>query len=153
MKSIELTQSQIQAKDTGATMFMLPINKKHPSSYVIRPKDAPIQVDDKDIFVKEEFFEYEDIKTQYFTYSRAVKRPASQMTKEQSWNNFEKCVDVKIVNPKDICGNDKANIIGQEDYLGYIEDKFEEFYNQQMKEQNLDRTYQDNDYVFLIEFK
>ena len=153
MKSIELTQSQIQAKDTGATMFMLPINKKHPSSYVIRPKDAPIQVGDKNIFVKENFLDYDEIKCGYVTYSKAVKRPASQMTKEQSWNNFEKCVDVKIVNPKDICGNDKANIIGQEDYLGYIEDKFEEFYNQQMKEQGINRTYEDNDYVFLIEFK
>ena len=29
---------------------------------------------------------------------------------------------------------------------------FESFYNQQMKEQNINRTYEDNDYVFLVEF-
>ena len=29
---------------------------------------------------------------------------------------------------------------------------FDDWYNQQMKEQNINRTYKDNDYVFLVEF-
>ena len=29
---------------------------------------------------------------------------------------------------------------------------FDDWYNQQLKEQNINRTYEDNDYVFLVEF-
>ena len=78
---------------------------------------------------------------------------ASQMTKDQSRYSFKECTNIQVVRVADICGNDKANIIGEEDKFGYILDDFKSFYNQQLKEQNINRTYSDNDYVFLVEFE
>lgn len=179
MKSIELTQSQIKAKEAGASMFLFPIKNIKNNIYLDEffIKDyAPVQKGDKDIFVQEEFEEeysgriiykekvipdehglvyFEDefqdfIPYEYLDY---VWQSAQQMTKEQSRYSFAECIDFRAVRVKNICGNHKAEIMGMADYLGYIQDKFESFYNQQLKEKNINRTYEDNDYVFLAEFK
>ena len=173
MKSIVLTPSQIKAKEADATMFIIPIEisnfckdvgntlddiekcfiSNNALTYSIyfrtdyrQTSEIPIQVGDKNIFVKENFLDYDEIKCGYVTYSKAVKRPALQMTKEQSWNNFEECIDIKIVRVQDIPTLCIPKITARTEMLY-------SFYNQQMKEQGINRTYEDNDYVFLIEFK
>lgn len=211
-KGIELTQSQIKAYESGATMFLFPIKFNDSGSYskldfyatlsnnpsatdcenygmgrgcdcdcpVLNRGEcelqfnensnllieilSPIQKGDKNIFVQEEFvkckqcgcimynFNYyedsncpkcnEDFITEKAFYS------SNQMTKEQSRYSFSECIDVRVVRVQDIPFKDYPK-------LGFILLKlsFEEFYNQQLKEQNINRTYKDNDYVFLPEFK
>lgn len=185
-KGIELTQSQIKAYESGATMFLFPIKFNDSGSYskldfyatlsnnpsatdcenygmgrgcdcdcpVLNRGEcelqfnensnllieilSPIQKGDKDIFIQEDFI------LSHGTLSYKAKTPnewnywykASQMTKEQSRYSFGECIDVKVVRVQDI-----ENI------------SIEELYNQQMKEQNINRTYKDNDYVFSVEFK
>lgn len=221
MKSIELTQSQIKALQSGATMFLFPINfiddfkmKKIKDDYnyynkifthnkkeqeefeyilsvwnlnkctncrynlcisdcssivtfnifnktmnrdnvvdCINILDSPIQKGDKDIFVKEEFqlngYDFWNViyKNTCLNIPTPFKWiPASQMTKEQSRYSFSECIDVKIVKVQDITYEQISDI--QID----CSITFKDFYNQQMKEQNINRTYEDNDYVFLVEF-
>ena len=210
-KGIELTPAQIKALQSGATMFLLPIdiNKisinlneenglyfnsayKFECSYC-KGKDSqctdcygkgyiwdldceskeefiakysPIKKGDKDIFVQEEFTTDSDeeygINDELVYYSdtedylfgthednpqkyRNQWLPASQMTKEQSRYSFNECIDIKVVRVQEINIKDIPKI-QTEMWM------FDDWYNQQMKEQNINRTYEDNDYVFLIEF-
>ena len=214
MKSIELTQSQIKALQSGATMFLLPIdiNKisinlneenglyfnsayKFECSYC-KGKDSqctdcygkgyiwdldceskeefiakysPINKGDKDIFVKEEFqlngYDFWNViyKNTCLNIPTPFKWiPASQMTKEQSRYSFSECIDVKVVKVQDwIKYLDTKNKKAIESFTFHVSNEpisqkrrraFESFYNQQLKEQNINRTYEDNDYVFLVEF-
>ena len=195
-KSIELTQSQIKALQSGATMFIFPIelqgftmlernefkeitcehcgNIMYESYNYICPncegsmcyRNFPLHKGDKDIFVQEEFTTdsdeeygindelvyYSDTEDYWFgTHEdnpqkyRNQWQPASKMTKEQSRYSFNECIDVRVVRVQEINIKDIPKI-QTEMWM------FDDWYNQQMKEQNINRTYEDNDYVFLVEF-
>ena len=167
-KGIELTPTQIKALQSGATMFLFFAN-----NYRIESKfdEAifPINKGDKDIFVKEEFqlngYDFWNViyKNTCLNIPTPFKWiPASQMTKEQSRYSFSECIDVKVVRVQDwIKYLDTKNKKAIESFTFHVSNEpilqkrrraFESFYNQQMKEQNINRTYEDNDYVFLIEF-
>ena len=132
-------------------------------------KYSPIQKGDKDIFVQEEFWQYENdilyksnsdsdeemlLNGDYEPTSSFIWSNASQMTKEQSRYSFSECIDVKIVKIQTIREHEILRIFGN--YTNrhiYLYCDFRDFYNKQMQEQNINRTYEDNDYVFLVEFK
>lgn len=119
-------------------------------------KYSPIQKCDKDIFVQEEFqlngYDFWNViyKNTCLNIPTLFKWiPAYQMTKEQSRYSFNECIDVRVIRIQDITIKDISKLMWEEDWIvGAIE----YLYNQQMKEQNIDRTYEDNDYVFLVEF-
>lgn len=126
-----------------------------------------IQKGDKNIFVKEKFVECGDKiyrVGEHSLFDNDDYTNASEMTKEQSRYSFSECIDVKVVKPQDdITPKEMEKIIGS-NYINSgnsicIEDlnillaDFKNFYNQQMQELNLNKTYKNNDYVFLIEFK
>lgn len=96
---------------------------------------------------------------------------SSEMTKDQSRYSLSECIDVQIIKPDFIA---KTGYFGgadlKEDILkclglrrvGYMSKEcyeetglklFVDFYNQQLKEQKINRTYNDNDYIFLAKFK
>lgn len=78
------------------------------------------------------------------------------MTKEQSRYSFSECIDVRVVRVQDIVYEDKLNICQKFTYVknAFWRTKyFKDFYNQQLKEQNINRTCENNDCVFLVEFK
>lgn len=181
MKSIELTQSQIKALQSGATMFIFPISdydlNRINKGYSIGDS-IPINKGDKDIFGQEEFWQYENdilyksnsdsdeemlLNGDYEPTSSFIWSNASQMTKEQSRFSFNECIDVRIVKVQDwIKYLDTKNKKAIESFTFHVSNEpisqkrrraFESFYNQQMKEQNINRTYEYNDYVFLVEFK
>lgn len=182
MNKIELTKSQIEAYASGATVFMFPIHKDVLffgvaawfSKNKVSPFDSywykealksfsPVKIGDKDIFVQEDFMicepeNYHEYKIQgtYISYDTKSTNhfgmewfSASEMTKEQSRYSFEECLDVKIVKVQEIefCETQKISP------LFPYRNEFKDFYNNQLKELNIDRTYEDNDYIFLIEFK
>lgn len=175
-KSIILTPTQIKAYKAGASMFLFPVDnqddlamgikvlgQKAVNEFILRY--APIQAGDKDIFVQEEFAVHDDGSVVYNDYENfhddvilyeAQYFKFSQMTKEQSRYSFSECIDVKIVRANDITLAQMEFILGKRVMVGdatpYMIEYFYETYNQQMKEQNINRTYEDNDYVFLIEF-
>lgn len=203
-KGIELTPSQIKALQSGATMFLFPIdiNKisinlneenglyfnsayKFECSYC-KGKDSqctdcygkgyiwdldceskeefiakysPIQKGDKDIFVQEYAYQtdigkmYYNVRSEagsyYIPKENGTLIVASQMTKEQSRYSFSECIAVRVIRIQDITIKDISKLMWEEDWIvGAIE----YLYNQQMQEQNINRTYEDNDYVFLVEF-
>lgn len=226
MKSIELTQSQIKALQSGATMFLftidnenISIDSRNPDVFLsaykfecsyCKGKDSqctdcygkgyiwdldceskeefiakysPIQKNDKDIFVQEEFTTdsdeeygindelvyYSDTEDYWFgTHEDNPQKyrnqwlPASKMTKEQSRFSFNECIDARIVKVQDwIKYLDTKNKKAIESFTFHVSNEpisqkrrraFESFCNQQMQEQNINRTYEDNDYVFLVEF-
>ena len=140
---------------------------------------APIQKGDKDIYIKEEFGISISGTTAYLKdYTKVDKRvianlivwkPASQMTKEQSRYTIKECIDVRVVRVQDIArkgyfdgayikedilkglGLSWIGYFNRESYeeIGY--DLFVKLYNNQLKEQKINRTYEDNDYIFLCE--
>lgn len=203
-KGIELIPSQIKALQSGATMFLFPIdiNKisinlneenglyfnsayKFECSYC-KGKDSqctdcygkgyiwdldceskeefiakysPIQKGDKDIFVQEYAYQtdigkmYYNVRSEagsyYIPKENGTLIVASQMTKEQSRYSFSECIAVRVIRIQDITIKDISKLMWEEDWIvGAIE----YLYNQQMQEQNINRTYEDNDYVFLVEF-
>jgi len=126
--------------------------------------------------------DFKDSNTYYdwCDYLGVESQDASQMTKEQSRYTISECIDVRVVRVRDIdifdaeelginiddsiCWRDYEKIIKgtsnpyylpmyDECPLEDIRIRIESFYNQQMQEQNINRTYEDNDYVFLIEIK
>ena len=154
-KSIELTRSQIKALESGATMFIFPVECSGGASWdcekTIIKELSTIQKGDKNIFVQEEFWEHETKTVFYKTDNENIRndkswQPASQMTKEQSRYSFNECIDAKAIRVQEINIKDIPKI-QTEMWM------FDDWYNQQMKEQNINRTYEDNDYVFLVEFK
>ena len=164
-KGIELTPIQIKALESGATMFIFPISdydlNRINKGYSIGDS-IHINKSDKDIFVQEEFqlngYDFWNViyKNTCLNIPTPFKWiPASQMTKEQSRYSFSECIAVRIVKVQDITYEDKLKICQK---FTYVENAFwrtkyfKDFYNQQMKEQNINRTYEDNDYVFLVEF-
>ena len=166
-KGIELTPAQIKALQSGATMFLFFAN-----NYRIESKfdEAifPINKGDKDIFVQECAYQtdigkmYYNVRSEagsyYIPKENGTLIVASQMTKEQSRYSFNECIDAKAIRVKDITIELKIKIIGHiNTNMELNKDAYNEnfiyHYNQQLKEQNINRTYKDNDYVFLVEFK
>ena len=202
-KPIELTQSQIKAKEAGATMFLftidnenISIDSRNPDVFLsaykfecsyCKGKDSqctdcygkgyrwdldceskeefilkysPIKKGDKDIFIQEYAYQtdigkmYYNVRSEAGSYYIPKKNGtlivASQMTKEQSRYSFSECIDVRVIRIQDITIKDISKLMWEEDWIvGAIE----YLYNQQMQEQKINRTYKDNDYVFLVEFK
>jgi len=128
----------------------------------------PLQKGDKDVFVKEEFEKTGDLlipivyRADGFSVSCFPNwQPASQMTKEQSRFSLD-CIDVRVLRVQDInfkekeeltlC-NDYSKIIDIDEHYEGVKWLFEEKYNKQLKEQNINKTYEDNDYIFLCEVK
>jgi len=137
----------------------------------------PVQKGDKDIFVQEEFLlqtrngsigNHTDIKyrgdknTDFHgvhkddnsTYNTEW-YSADIMTREQSRLTISECVDVSVVRIFDLKLKEIEQITSEPIYanLLHYELMFKDYYNNQLKEQNINRTYEDNDYVFLLEFK
>jgi hypothetical protein len=177
MKGIELTQSQIKAYENGATMFLFPITtgteylKRWDNNTTISNKMiqdfirdcSPIKKGDKDIFVKEDFRINGYIDIEYFAdYSEKEKsaynhqrKLASQMTKKQSRYFFSECIDVRVVRVQKVSFGECTCLLGGTNHNLVIPtiEIASNFYNQQMQEQGINRTYEDNDYVFLVEFR
>lgn len=190
-KSIKFTQSQIKAYENGATMFMFPIDDSIHTGLIGRnnynvgfiKKHSPLQIGDKDVFIKEEFQtgnNLRDIQNQpldkdvdilykHFQFNSnkhnkewaevTIWEDTSDMTKDQCRYSLKEVVDVKIVRIKEVNLGEaikstvgtynRENGIQIMEYFKIIENN----YSQQLKEQNISRTYNDNDYVFLIEIK
>lgn len=179
-KGIELTQSQIKAYENRATIFMFPSNLYRVESEYDE-SIFPLQKGDKDVFIKEEFADCgcpdlcetcsggdpilyrasvnpDGSYKNYYTCCEDEMHwtPASQMTKEQSRYSFKEILDVKVVRVQDIFSLYYTSLTGQKQF-GHNDPDFdfslwkEVWYNQQMQEQNINRTYEDNDYIFLVE--
>lgn len=170
MNNIDLTKSQIKAYENGATIVMIPLSI--PAGYEYQGLsakddniwranfwngenilfvDLPFQKDDKDIFVKEEFWEHETRNVFYKAENENIRNDkywlsASEMTKEQSRYLFSECTDIKIKKVQDIK-------LKEWQELGTCLFDSKKFYNQQMQEQKIAKTYDDNEYVFLVQFK
>ena len=159
-KAIELTQTQIKAYENGSTIFLFTIDTKLKMSEIGLIKDliqfSPVQKGDKDIFVQEEFNCVGDCNFGMPCQNCGSNGQgigifkASQMTKEQSRYSFNECIDVRVVRVQDIEYKDlcKMRLLKK----AYWQQDIQFAYNQQLKEQNINRTYEDNDYVFLVEF-
>lgn len=133
-------------------------------------KYSPIQKGDKDIFVQEEFRVFDEMqRKQNIVWYRSEYpdlnlngvcdlynwQEPSQMTKEQSRYSFSECIDIRVLRVQDINAKESYMICGNNVSKEYMFNgglKFWKYYNQQLKELNISRTYEDNDYVFLIEF-
>jgi len=125
---------------------------------------APIRKGDKDIFIQEEFRLYTETQIDYKADTPNINlewKSASQMTKKESRYTISECIGASAVRVQDIPLNGIKKIIGENSFV--ICDEFEQFrfdlkklkelYNNQLKESNINRTYEDNDYVFLLEVK
>lgn len=177
MKGIELTPSQIKAYENGATKFLFPIDIRidkysnlivgddnlgvcingTPNFKLCIEKYAPIQKGVKDVFINEKtitcsncnfeqtWIELEEIKS-------LQECPYCCHINEVIANSFSECIDVKVIKVQDIdlkiIDKFKLNCDWNRRYGGFVD-----MYYKQLKEQNIDRTYEDNDYVFLVEFK
>jgi len=166
-KYVEFTPIQIKAKEAGATMFIVNINLL--TKMVENPDNtdafllslSPIQKGDKNIFIKEKIYDlfFDNKKVKSYMYREQVEKEKSIFGDRISYkekpfinhnlysrHSFKECIDIKIV---------KVNSISCKCYpkLGFLNLKlsFEDFYNQQMRELDIDRRYKDNDYIFLIE--
>lgn len=104
------------------------------------------------IYFKDEFGDF--IPYEYLDY---FWEKAKNMTKEQSRYSFSECIDIEVIRVQEIETN--ANILRPlginwhtpKSYYGRcinMKVALREFYNKQMQEQNINRTYEDNDYVF-----
>jgi len=126
----------------------------------------PIDKGDKDIYVKEEFLEvtYPSGKVYSIIYKGdnnehfkdEIYQSASKMTKEQSRYSLSECIDVRVVRVRDITAKESWRIVGDiipKEFLFNNGLMFYKYYNTQLEEQNINRTYDDNDYIFLIEVK
>lgn len=202
-KGFELTKSQVSAFENGAKMFLVPIlglektslnqnsfpfvlniNNKYEmmTEFEVIRKLLPIQKDDENIFIKEDFWleergthcPIEIIKyniDEYYESPYTRKLLASEMTEKQSRFLIKKCVDIKIIKPNMIAktgyfdgaylNEDILKGLGLE-WIGYVSKEcyenigfklFVNFYNSLLKEKNINRTYEDNDYMFLIEIQ
>ena len=96
-------------------------------------------------------------------------QPASQMTKEQSRYSINEVIDMRAARATDINTNDmlklgykydkncfsKYDDIGDQNYSirCSLVDNLVNGYNTQLKEQNINRTYEDDDYIILMEIK
>ena len=169
-KSIILSDSQIKAIENNATMIIVPIDTDmeniktqmdffkdiEKAKRFIISKYAPIKKGDKDIFIKEEFtvapFTTDILyKSDGHPNSNLIDwEDASKMTKEQSRYSISECIGGRAVRVQDIINGSEIQDINP--FLLNFK-MFIHFYNNQLKEHNINRTYEDNDYILLIEVK
>ena len=150
MKALELTHSQLIAYENGASMFMFPVKHTIEPAYMETRKRmycatlierfAPIQKGDK-FFVQEEWMT--GIQDGAFNTKLGWTHKGN-LAKIQGIIE-----DVRVVRVKDIDFKEHYKVISP---LGGSP-ALSRLYNQQMKEQGINRTYEDNDYIFLVEFK
>lgn len=142
---------------------------------------SPLQIGDKNVWTKEDLVLCKQCGEMIyqFNYHKNPKcpkcgesfitekafQPASQMTKEQSRYTLKEILNVNIVRVQDLKLFELLEItrkpivlaksIGfcDKQHIKFKEKYFIDFYNQQLKEQNINSTYQDNDYIFLAEIK
>ena len=138
-------------------------------------KYAPVQIGDKNVFIQEDFH-LKGIEKDIIIYRHGISDnytnkwlPASEMTKEQSRFTVDEVIDIKVVKVHEAI-HDYSTILESlsigsikkfglkyhvpKSYMGHEQNAkqaFIEFYNAQLKEQNINRTYDDNDYVILLE--
>lgn len=138
-------------------------NYKMMTKYEVLRTLAPIQKGDKDIFVKESFYidtcgiiNYKDD----FNYIPQLAYHPSRMTKEQSRYSFSECIDVRIIRIQELVLDNIVDVMGTiniDDSIITAHDKirnnFKNYYNALMKQFNCNRTYDENDYIFLIKLK
>lgn len=165
MSKLELTQTQVKRIENSTSdtvLLMFPIDMKIPIGYIPQGMsrkenepysynmwndklkdviflDMPIQIGDKDIFVQEGII-------------------------------LKECIDIRVVRVQDIHKKKEINSLGislncmakkkEERTSGNemlemqrLDKMLIESYNNQLKEANTNRTYEDNDYIFLVEFK
>jgi len=83
---------------------------------------------------------------------------------EQSRFTISECIDVRVVRVQDIANTMKIIMFDTIDYVDLATsladlvkyrhyEEFKKYYNNQLKEQNINRTYEDNDYILLLEVK
>ena len=150
MKSIELTNSQLVALQNGATVLLFPVKHTIEPAYMetrermycntLIERFSPLQKDDK-FFVQEEWML--GIQDGAFNTKLGWTHKGN-LAKIQGTTE-----DIKVTRVQDIDIFISA-------FLGWWSKDVSDFathYNQQMKEQNINRTYKDNDYVFLVRFK
>lgn len=167
-KGIELTPSQIKALENNATLFMFPVTniredfildtftfKKLYINLFIE-EHLPIQKGDKDIQIR---YAYEIAldDNEIASMGCAYNGEETQITYDVV-GMFSECIDVRVVRVQDIRYDSIVKIIGEEKTQWNSKQimdqvKFFNSYNKQMQEQGFNRTYEDNDYVFLVEFE
>ena len=174
-KGLELTRSQVKAFKNGANIFILPIvdipikklAKDGTYKDIVVSKFPPVLKGDKDIFIKETFAideEWDRIlyKTDgngdimIYTFNNRLNwQPASEMTKEQSRYSLKECIDIRVVRVKDISFGDWSKILGgiNKNLIVPTVDIAKNFYINTLKEKNINRTYEDNDLIYLIGLK
>ena len=132
------------------------IKKIKQSLRMFEKQELGFQKGDKDVFIKEDWDIWDDFRgIEHFRYKSNVVdtenfdfENASQMTKEQSRFSFKEILDVRVMKVQDIIQGSEIQKINP-NLLNYKMFIYE--YNNQLKEQNINRTYEDNDYVFLVE--
>jgi hypothetical protein len=175
MKSIILSDSQINSL-YETSMFILPVvNNNLKLLFDVDTKDkfiskfSPLQVDDE-FFIQEEFMLHDTNDGFVNLYYKLCKpnfvnshnwQSASEMTKEQS-RYILKCLNVNVIRIQDIETN--ANILRPlgvswhtpKSYEGRCKNMrcaIKTFYESYMTEIGYNKSYEDNDYLFLFEFK
>jgi len=168
-KSIELPQLTIKALQDGATSFVVSMHTEYFDEFIKRY--APLQADDKDVVVKEEF---QDNGYTGLIYKTDIAQdcflgkdwqPASQMTKEQSRFNID-IEDVRVVLVQDLTVLGVLGlgwIVNGETWGTFHQDIEYHFNNlmQQYEDKHFTETgerislgnYEDNPYVFLYDVK
>lgn len=149
----DLKQRDIMSQDLGFNMLYSGYISKYIEVY------CPIQKGDKDIQVRTQ--EYEIGLTDDEIYSMGCAYRGEQYQKTYDIiGKIKECIDVKLAKIQDIPIEDLINILGEINLQSLLVEAhnnilghFKEFYNQQLQEQNINRTYEDNDYIFLIKFK
>lgn len=139
-KSIELTQSQSEALKSGATMFIFPIKNIEYYDFL----DNGIYNISNPIFRKDRSWSYSDFIT------APIHKGDKDIFVKNTQYSFNECIDVRVVRVQDIEYKDlcKMKLLKK----AYWQQDIQFAYNQQLKEKNINRTYEDNDYVFLVEF-
>jgi len=71
------------------------------------------------------------------------------LKEEQKTYTLKECVDIRVVRVQDITNDEVDKMLPP----SVVNLNHKNWYNNQMKEQNVDQLYSDNDYVFLITFQ
>jgi len=161
-KSVELVTSQVKsiekAKKGETILLMFPIKQN-----IISFDGDSIEWKSRETFGEDEWLHKQSLSGFMEIYSPIQKGDKEIICQEriefkktykedESFKIFKlsECIYVKVIRVQDI------NILGISQKLGwYSKDTkdFKQHYNTQLKEQNINRTYEDNDYIFLIEIK
>ena len=150
--AFEFVPTQIKAYENGATIFIVPIDKLY-NIGIDSGADKP-------------FYNYNiDGEKKYYGILDLlpVQKGDKDIFVENTQCSFNECINVRVIRIQDWMKYlNTKNKKAIESFTFHVSNEpisqkrrraFESFYNQQLKEQNINRTYEDNDYVFLVEFK